>query len=61
METFFYSLLPRMEVKDEHIVRLITLKLQTPDTSTSFINMMNEGIELLIRTKEIRQFAQQHQ
>jgi hypothetical protein len=57
MENFFYSLLPRMDVRDEHIVKLITLKLKTPDTHSSFINLLNDGIELLVRTKEVRALA----
>lgn len=42
-ETFFFSLLPRMEVKDEHIVKLLSLKMQTPDTNSNFSNMLNDG------------------
>ena len=49
-----------MEIKDEHIVKMMTLKLQTPDNNSNFTNLLNEGIELLIRSKEIREFASQH-
>ena len=58
METFFYSLLPRMDIKDEYIVKLTSLKLKTPDSHSKFINLMNEGIEILLRTKEIRALAE---
>ena len=57
VESFFHSLLPRMEIKDEHIVKLLALKLQTPDNNTNFANLMNEGIELVIRSKNVREFA----
>jgi len=57
MEAFFYQLLPRMEVKDEHIVRLVTMKAKTHDTEKIFMNLLNDGIELLVRTKELRRIA----
>jgi hypothetical protein len=51
VENFFHSMLPRMEIRDEHIVKLLQLKLQTPDNNTNFTNLINEGIELVIRSK----------
>lgn len=58
METFFYSMLPRNTVKDEHIVKLLSLKLSNPDTKSMFGNILQDGIELLVRSKQIREFAQ---
>ena len=58
VETFFHSLLPRMDIKDEHIVKLLSLKLQVPDNNTNFANLINEGIELVMRSKAVRDFAQ---
>ena len=57
LETYMFSLLPRLEVKDSHIVKLVSLKKQTPDNESMFANMLNEGVDLLLRTKEIRDFA----
>ena len=56
----FNSLLPRMEIKDEHIVKLIALKLQTPDNNTNFANLLNENIEFVMRSKQIREYALNH-
>lgn len=56
----FNSLLPRMEIKDEHIVKLLALKLQTPDNNTNFANLLNENIELVMRSKQIREYALNH-
>lgn len=48
-------MLPRGgEIKDEHIVKLICLKQDTPDTEKMFMNTLQDGIEILIRSKEIR-------
>lgn len=58
VENFFHTMLPRMEIKDEHIVRLLALKLQTPDNNTNISNLINEGIELIMRTKAVREFAE---
>ena len=49
-----------MEVKDEHIVKLLALKQQNPDVNTNIGNLYNEGIELLMRTKAVRDFAEKH-
>ena len=60
-DSFFHSLLPRMEVSDAHIVRLVSLKLETSDTEQMFANTLQDGIELLIRSKEIRTLCQASQ
>ena len=52
---FFNHMLPRSgEIKDEHIVKLVCLKQDTHDTDKVFMNTLQDGIELLIRSKEIR-------
>jgi hypothetical protein len=54
-------MLPRMgEIKDEHIVRLVCLKQDTPDTDKVFTKTLQDGIELLIRSKEIRALNKQN-
>jgi hypothetical protein len=57
LTSFFHSLLPTMQIQDAHIVRLVAIKANTPDSDTSFTNMLQDGIEVLIRCKEIREFA----
>jgi hypothetical protein len=49
-----------MEIKDEHIVKLVSLKIDTPDNSTNFANMLSEGIELVMRSKTVRDYAASH-
>jgi hypothetical protein len=56
-EAFFYSLLPRYEISDAHIVKLVQLKNETPDNQATFANMLQDGIELLIRSKQVRAHA----
>ena len=56
----FYTLLPRMEIKDEHIVKLLALKLQTADNNTNFANLLNENLELVMRSKQVREYALKH-
>lgn len=50
-------MLPRMDIREEHIISLIELKLKTPDTSSPLINMLTDGIEILMRIKQIREMA----
>jgi len=57
IETFFYQMLPRMHIKDEHIVKLMTIKTQVPDSNGMYNNVLQDGIELLIRSKTIREYA----
>ena len=40
LESFFFSMLPRREVEDKHIVQLMTIKGQVPDTNSVFSNML---------------------
>ena len=57
LETFFYSLLPTYEVEDAYIVKLISLKTNTPDSQHGFRQMLQDGIEIMLRCAEIRAFA----
>ena len=50
-EAFFYGLLPRMKITDSHIVKLVALKQDTPDNQKQFMNILQDGIELLIRSQ----------
>ena len=58
IEAFFHSLLPRMEITNEQIVRMLALKLSIPDNNTNFANLINEGLELVMRSKSVREFAE---
>ena len=60
VENFEAYLLPRLEIKDEHIIKLVSLKLRTPDVNSNFGKMLNGAIELLMRSKEVREFALKH-
>ena len=46
-----------MEINDDHIVKLLALKLSIPDNNTNFANLLNEGLELVMRSKQVREFA----
>lgn len=55
-------MLPRMKISDSHIVKLVSLKLETSDNEGMFANTLQDGIELLMRSKAIRELAlQEHQ
>ena len=56
-EAFFYGLLPRLEVTDTMIVKLVQLYQEVPDTDQMFKEILQDGIDLLIRTKTIRALA----
>ena len=58
-QSFFYNLLPRMVVTDEHIVKLIVLKQETPDNEKNFMTILQDGIELLLRSKQIRELSEE--
>lgn len=56
-EGFFYSMLPRVVVKDNYIVRLVTILQETPDTEQMFTEMLRDGIDILVRQQQIRALA----
>ena len=49
MSSFFYTLLPTMQISDSHIVKLVALKNNTADSEHNFTKMLQDGIEVLIR------------
>ena len=60
LNQFFNSMLPTTEIKDSYIVRLVALKNETPDRAKNFSSMLQDGIEILIRTMQLREFAKHH-
>lgn len=54
---FFHSLLPRMAVKDAHIVRLVTLLQDVPDNDQMFAETLKDGLDVLIRIQQVRALA----
>lgn len=60
LQQFFNSLLPTTVIKDSYIVKLVALKNETPDSAKNFNKTLQDGIEILVRTKLIREFAKDH-
>ena len=58
-EGWFFGLLPRMVIEDRHIVKLVALKQDTPETEKHFQNILQDGVELLLRSKQIRELSNQ--
>jgi hypothetical protein len=56
-ESFFYTLLPKQVIKDSHIVALVQLKTTIPENNKATINILNDGIEQLIKCKLILERA----
>lgn len=56
-DTFFHNMLPRMKITDSHIVKLVSLKLQTSDNEQMFATTLQDGIEILMRSQSIKAFA----
>ncbi len=57
ISTFFHQMLPTTVIEDSYIVKLVALKNDAPDTAKNFRTMIDEGIDVLIRTMQIREFA----
>ena len=57
IEIFFSLLLPRMQIEDRHIVKLMTIKSKVADTNNMYMLVLQDGIDNLIRSKVIREFA----
>ncbi len=57
LESFFHSLLPTMQIADQHIFKLVALKNDTADSEHNFTKMLQDGIEILVRCMQIREFA----
>ena len=56
-ENFFFYMLPKMIIKDAHIVKLCSIKANTSDLDSNFAKELQDGIEMLLRCKEIREFS----
>ena len=52
------NMLPRMQIKDEHIAKLLEIKNDVPDTEKTFMNKLQDCLENLLASKTIREFAQ---
>ena len=55
VESFVDNLLPLLEIKDEHIVKLVEIKLETPDSEISFMKLIDQSIEKMILCKQVRE------
>ena len=60
LNQFFHAMLPTTVIKDSYIVKLVALKNETPDSAKNFNSMLQDGIEILVRTMQIREFAKGH-
>ena len=60
LNQFFHAMLPITQIKDSYIVKLVALKNETPDSAKNFNSMLQDGIEILVRTMQIREFAKGH-
>jgi hypothetical protein len=50
-------MVPTLEVEDKHIVKLINIKSKVPDTNKTFMNILQDNIELLLRIKNVRELS----
>lgn len=57
LESFMYTMRPTMEILDSHIVKMVTINGNVPDTDSSYKKQLEENIELLIRCKTLREMA----
>lgn len=57
VEAFLHGMRPTMEITDTHIVKLVTLKGNIPDTNSAYKKQLEESIELLVRAKTLREMA----
>jgi hypothetical protein len=55
--SFAMGLMPRKQIKDEHLVRLMIIKSQVPDTNKPYMNLLSDVFELLLRSKRIRDLS----
>lgn len=58
-ESFIALMRPTMEILDSHIVKMVIIKGNVPDTDSAYKKTLDENIELLIRCKTLRELAQQ--
>lgn len=57
LEAFVYAMRPVMEIQDSHIVKMVTIKGNVPDTDSAYKKVLEENIELLIRCKTLRELS----
>ena len=57
LQFFSNFMVPTDEIEDRHIVMLINIKSKVPDTNKVFQNIIQDNIELLLRIKNVRDFA----
>jgi len=57
--TFFHMMLPTIVVRDSFIVRLVSLLQEVPDNEQMFAETLKDGIDLLIRSQQVRALAAQ--
>lgn len=61
VESFIALMRPTHEILDSHIVKMVTIKGNIPDTDSAYKKTLEENIELLIRIKTLREMAMQEQ
>jgi hypothetical protein len=59
VESFIAMMRPTHEIHDSHIVKMVTIKGNIPDTDSAYKKTLEENIELLIRIKTLRELASQ--
>jgi hypothetical protein len=57
VNVFLRLMRPTMEILDSHIVKLVTIKGEVPDTNTAYKKKLEENIELLLRAQTLREMA----
>ena len=57
VESFIGAMRPTQEILDSHIVKMVTIKGNIPDTDSAYKKVLEENIELLIRIKTLRELS----
>lgn len=57
MDSFIMFMRPSLEILDSHIVKMVTIKGNVPDTDGAYKKVLDENIELLIRCRNLRELA----
>lgn len=56
--SFSNALMPRSVIEDRHLVQLMNIKSQTPDNDKAYMDLLNDVLELLLRSNRVRAQAQ---
>ena len=48
-----------MRIEDRHIVKLISIKSLVPDTNKMYVKVLQNGIELLVKSRLVREKAKE--